>query len=303
MWTDRADFSTLLTAKVRKGPLESADGERLQQWHEDGVVIINDAIDDATIDALVQELDQLRDSHPKGLRVTGGGHRESRPYAPGLIKPHDSIRIVDFYFFSPAARQVLFHPAIMRFLRLVFEAEPLLTQSLNFEHGSEQAIHQDAAFVVMNCPLRLAASWVALEDIREGSGELVYYPGSHRWGDFLFSGRFKHWDRERDGEAQVRAASDWMHAEARRRGVRQEVFRPRKGGVLLWHAGLAHGGAPIQNPGLTRRSLVGHYCAAGVRPLYHYYKPTHRRIYAENDRRFTSSHYLPCQLPGAGRSD
>jgi len=297
MWTDRSDFRKILAEKVSRGLVDPTDTDLLTQWHERGFVVFNDAIDDETIDRLVLEFDRLPVSRPKDLRVTGGGHLESRPYDPALIKPHDSIRVVDYYFFSEAARSILFHPSITRFLKIVFEAEPLLTQSLSFEHGSEQAIHQDTAFVIMNSPLKFAAAWIALEDIREGSGELIYYPGSHRWSDFLFSGHFKHWDRERDGEAQLQAWHAWIHAEAHRRGVQQRFFRPKKGSLLIWHGGLAHGGARITDPTLTRRSLVGHYCAAGVRPLYHYYKPAQRRIYFDGNRRFTSSHYLPHQFP------
>ena len=297
MWTDREDYRKILDRKLARKEISEREAVLVEQWHEQGFVIFEGAIGTEDVDALVAEFDALPQSHPAGLKITGGGHSDGRLYRPELIKPHDSIRIVDLYFFSERARALLFHRSIMRFLRMVFEAEPMLTQSLSFEHGSEQEIHQDTAFVIMNSPLKFAASWIALEDIQEGSGELVYYPGSHRWKDFLFSGRYKHWDRERDGQAQLRAWYDWMRAEAEKRGVEKQYFRPKKGDLLLWHGGLAHGGAPIRNNALTRRSLVGHYCAEGIRPLYHYYKPAHKSIYSIDGRRFSSSHYLPDQLP------
>jgi hypothetical protein len=38
--------------------------------------------------------------------------------------------------------------------------------------------------------------------------------------------------------------------------------------VLLWHADLAHGGSSIVTPGVTRKSLVTHYCPIDCSPLY-----------------------------------
>jgi hypothetical protein len=33
----------------------------------------------------------------------------------------------------------------------------------------------------------------------------------------------------------------------------------KTGDVILWHADLLHGAAPIEDPSLTRRSVVAHY--------------------------------------------
>lgn len=291
LWTDREDFEAQLARRVSAGTARAEDQALLRQWNEQGYVIFRGAVNGRNIDLLADEFARLPQAYPPGLHITGNAHRESRPYRPELIQPHESIRIVDYYFYSPRARTILFDPTIVRFLRTVFDAEPILTQSLSFEHGSEQVMHQDTAFVIMNTPLRFAAAWIALEDIAEGSGELMYFPGSHRWGDFLFSGRFKHWDRERDGEAQLEAWYAWMNEQAAKRGVSRAIFRASKGDLLIWHAGLCHGGAPILDSALTRKSLVGHYCSSGTRPLYHYYKPAQRRIYEVAGNRFSSSHY------------
>ncbi len=40
------------------------------------------------------------------------------------------------------------------------------------------------------------------------------------------------------------------------------------GDVLVWHADLAYGGAEIENPGRTRRSLVTHDCPNIDEPFY-----------------------------------
>ena len=138
-------------------------------------------------------------------------------------------RLVDDYFFCKSARTLLFNPKIVRFMELVFKAKPILTQSLRFNYGSQQAIHQDTAFVRMNSPMKLAAVWIALEDIQPGTGELQYFPGSHRWEGFLFSGRFKHYDETRDGREQLDAWHQWIQDEAKVRNVKAEAFLCQKG--------------------------------------------------------------------------
>jgi ectoine hydroxylase-related dioxygenase (phytanoyl-CoA dioxygenase family) len=44
----------------------------------------------------------------------------------------------------------------------------------------------------------------------------------------------------------------------------REELIAKKGDVLIWHANLIHGGAPIRNKALTRKSMVVHYYASDV---------------------------------------
>jgi len=290
-WINRKDFHIQLRQKSKRGLIDHDTENLIHKWQEDGFLVWKGAIAPALIDQLNEELNALPHRHPAGLMITGPDIEGCKPYRPESIKVHKSIRIVDYYFFSHATRAILLSKPLMSFLEIVFEKKPVLTQSLNFEYGSEQSIHQDTAFVIMNSPLQMAAIWVALQDVQPGSGELIYYPGSHLWADFLFSGRFKHFDKERDGLEQKNAWHAWLHAEAARRKTKLQSFLPAKGDAFLWHAALAHGGSPITNPGMTRRSLVGHYCAQGVRPLYHYYKPAQRKFYKADEYFYSSSYY------------
>jgi len=43
-----------------------------------------------------------------------------------------------------------------------------------------------------------------------------------------------------------------------------KTFLAKKGDILIWHANLLHGGSPITNVALTRKSMVAHYYADGV---------------------------------------
>ncbi|MEZ5503028.1 MAG: phytanoyl-CoA dioxygenase family protein [Halioglobus sp.] len=291
LWTDRNDYPTLRASKLASGAITTEDADRLDGWRAEGFFKVDNAIDPALIDEYLNAVAALKSRSPSPLLVTSISLPRPTPYSPEVLEKSYSARTVDDYFHLEDARRLLFHPVITDFLRLVFERSPVLTQSLNFERGSEQAIHQDTAFVCMNAPMKLIGVWIALEDVKPGAGELVYYPGSHRWPDYLFSNYFRHYNAERDGEAQLQHWYRWIEEEAARQGVQRQAFLPRKGDLLFWHAALAHGGAQIGNPHATRRSLVGHYCPTGVRPLYHYYKPAQFRRHRWRDYYYCSSYY------------
>ena len=291
MWTDHKDYPTKLASRQRAGVVKADMEPMLRQWREQGFVILEKAITDDLINQYLDEVAQLKAQAPSPLLVTAATLKDPAPYDEQLVASQHSVRTVDDYFFSEASRKILMHRGVMDFLELVFEDKPVLNQSLSFQQGSQQQVHQDTIFVRMNAPMQLAAIWVALEDVTPGSGELVYYAGSHRWEGFLFSGCFKHYDEERDGPEQLQQWQQWLQHEAERRRSELTPFLPRKGDVFIWHAGLAHGGAKVTRPNSTRLSLVGHYCPESVRPLYYYYKPAQRKRYDYGDYRYSSSYY------------
>ncbi|MEM7740899.1 MAG: phytanoyl-CoA dioxygenase family protein [Pseudomonadota bacterium] len=288
MWTDRHDFD----AQLQKRALSQTDEAVLTRWRRDGVVVFDRAIDEDQVDAFNEEMRRIEvDGHPR-LRMTGLGFERGQPLDTAMLRAHQSTRIVDVYHHIQSARDMLFGPTITSFLKMVFDEAPLLTQSLSFVYGSEQNIHQDTSFVVMNSPMKLAAVWIALEDVEEDAGALIYHPGSHRWDDHMFSGRYKHWHRQRDGDAGYQEWEDWFAAEVRERQSEPQMFRAKKGDVLFWHAGLAHGGGPIGAHKPTRRSLVAHYCPRSKRPYYHVYAPRTRRIYKDGAQHWSTRHYV-----------
>ena len=291
MWTDRSDFEESLSARSAKEDLTTDDVNRLREWSQYGYVAMPGLITDQQIDAYEKEVAALKSQDSCPLLITAGDALTPVPYSPQTADKYNSVRTVDEYFYCSSALDILLQPQIKNFVELVLEADPLLTQSLHFDHGSQQPLHQDTAFVRMTSPMKLVGVWVALEDIKPGSGELLYLPGSHRWEGVLFSNRFKHYDKDRDGVEQLDNWHQWILDEAERRGVEPVTFRAKKGDVLFWHAALAHGGAPITDPGQTRKSLVAHYCPTNVRPLYHFYKPGQRKVYRDRRGAFTTSYY------------
>src|SRR5262249_29249344 len=140
--------------------------------------------------------------------------------------------------------------------------------------GSQQEIHQDSAYVPYTLPLQFAASWIALQDVDAGTGELEYFTESHRkLPDFLYDGHKSVHDAARLGAGNnllgeaVQAHVQAIQREATARDLPKDRFLASRGDVLIWHAELAHGGASTSSQS-TRKSLVTHYCPREVAPLY-----------------------------------
>lgn len=294
LWTDRKDAKALLQRKIAEGVIRPDEVELLHHWMREGFVILPGAVPSELIDRINAEVETVWGTLDPRFRVEIGGDVSSLdPTLRGRC-----AKLLDLYVYSRVAREAAFAPALRRFLTVVFERDPLLFQSLSFEKGSEQPIHQDTAFVVTNSPMEFAAAWISLEDIQPGSGELGYYPGSHRLSEHLFPGGTRNWHRERHGEPMLFEYLNGLHERAAKMGLTLQHFRPRKGDVLIWSADLAHGGSPIQNIALTRKSLVCHYSPKDVDPYYFVHSARHRttREHAPGCS-FASSHYA---LDGAG---
>jgi hypothetical protein len=288
LWTDRVDAERLLEAKLAAGAVSRDEAAQLRGWMADGYVVLPGAVSPELADEINGEIERAwAERDPRFLIELGGTYHRLEPALRA-----ERAKLIDLYVFSRAAREAVFAPKIRRFLELVFEREILLFQSLSFERGSGQAVHQDTAYVVTSSPLEFAASWIALEDIRPGSGELCYYRGSHRLEEVLFSRGTRNWNRERDGEAANERYLAGLRERSRASGLELEVFRPKKGDALIWSADLAHGGAEIRDPALTRKSLVSHYCPADVRPYYFSYQRERRAIREHaSGLSYSSSHY------------
>ena len=290
LWTDRRDASEEIEGRLAAGAISDADADRLRHWIAHGYVILEQAVDPDACDALRADLARAFVEGDERLLMRSPAHEGFEPLRAGVET--ERARVLDVYAFYESARVALFSEPIVHFLRSVFEDAPVLFQSLTFEKGSQQALHQDTAFVVTTSPLEFAASWIALEDVQPGSGELMYLDGSHRLPEYLYSGKYKHWDAQRDGDDEHDEWRRLVYANAERMGLQEKTFLPRKGDVLIWSADLAHGGSAVSDPSLTRKSLVGHYCPNRVEPFYFKLRPD-RRAKGAFDGGFYSSKYYP----------
>lgn len=284
LWIDRDDWRQRLSALA----LPDARRQEVEFFVEHGYLILEGAVEPARIDAFQREVERsFREGNDRLLfQRHGSGLTEP------LDRPVDRLgtRIVDSFVALPEALDLFAAPRLLDFLALVLGEDPLLFQSLSFDQGSQQGLHQDTAYVVVDRPLELAACWIALEDVQPGSGELMYVPGSHRLPEFDFGGGTKHWSPDRDGRDPHERWSAQLREAAKAQGGAQ-LFRPKKGDVLVWHADLAHGGSPVSVPTLTRQSLVGHFCPQSARPRYFDHDQLRPTVRRHGRLAYSSGHY------------
>ncbi|ESQ88919.1 hypothetical protein ABAC460_14150 [Asticcacaulis sp. AC460] len=286
MWIDHRDAITRIDALAQE-PGQSELAARLREFHRDGFTILKGAIPQDTIDAYIADFDHAA-GHDTSIMVSYG--RDVFPIVGQDLK-RPLTKILDTHIKLRSSHDLIFADRLSQFAQAIFEGPSLAFQGLHFEVGSTQAIHQDTAYVVIDEPRLLIASWIALEDVVPGCGELVFYPGSHRFPEYLYPDNRKYWNPDVDDHELHDTHLKRLHKQAEGRGVSLEPFLAKKGDVLFWHADLAHGGSPITNPALTRRSLVTHYTDAACTPHYFQFVSEQRRRKVAVGSNFVSSMY------------
>ncbi len=270
-WIDKASsaeisafVSTYPVAKDLPYNLE----EKLRFWQDNGYVILEKALAESLIDSYLADVESLIENHEKYkslVRVDLPEYAKNPVQSIGdvpknVLRGH-YLKIMDFHNSSVAGKKLMLHPAITTFLNAIWGQQTVAMQSLTFMHGSQQATHQDFAYVVSQIPSHLAASWIALEDINIDSGPLYYYKGSHKIKKFNF-GNGIFFDGNSTENPDSFAA--YLDAECKRLQLEKQTLLIKKGDVLIWHAALAHGGNAIKNDALTRKSYVCHYSSASA---------------------------------------
>ena len=145
-------------------------------------------------------------------------------------------------------------PEIMAALeRLYGRRRPIPFQTLNFMRGTEQPLHADSVHFDSQPSGWMCGVWVALEEIGATQGPLVVLPGSHRVAPGTFAAMRADGGERFDMAAYERALDSDCAA------LRTEEFHASVGDAVVWHADLAHGGAPVLDPASTRWSQVTHY--------------------------------------------
>ncbi len=261
----------VVQGKLDLGVIDSKEAERLKGFIENGYAVLPGAVPGRHVRRLNRDIDKVWAGE---MPDTWVGCNEDGRSCTRKVRAGDqdqaglSVRLLDQYETLESMRRVMFNDTIARFLQLIFERPALAHQSLTFHRGSKQPMHRDTAFVRLSSPMELAAAWIALEDVKEHSGELEYYPKSHLYRDFLFEGKYK-WLPPGCNEGE-QFYSD-LKEQARLAGTTAVKFRPNAGDVFIWSADLAHGGSSYTNDHLTRKSLVVHYCPLNVDPMYYVY--------------------------------
>ena len=261
LWVDRRDAHDILEARLVRGDVTNADAEALAQYIDHGYVVFPRAIDDLVIDEYLALFEAAWDDPTVEIFL-----HWNRQYLPMDRKYYDEVtKVSELHHFFARAEELIFPLPVLRFLTQIYDRPPVAFQTMTMRKGSEEILHIDTGPLTLTEPMSMAASWVALEDVQPLSGEFQFVPGSHRLPELLHHGTEKGHNGDYEDYDRILKTTLRMCEE---RGLKTERFMAKKGDVLIWHADLMHGGAPIEDRQRTRKSLVAHFMPLGVMPTF-----------------------------------
>lgn len=167
------------------------------------------------------------------------------------------LRLQDAWEFNPEVRRIAVNRTILDLLGLFYGRRAFPFQTLNFPVGTQQHFHTDSVHFSSVPERFMCGVWVALEDVTEESGPLVYYPGSHRWP--LYTNEHIGNMAAGNGVQTQSVYEPLWEALVAAHGIEPVYFLPKKGQALIWAANLLHGGAKHRDKTRTRWSQVTHY--------------------------------------------
>ena len=243
-WLDVNNSANLVGSAPGFSDFDTSIQEQLITWSEKGYLVLNKLFDDETIDAINKDTDEI--------------------YRQGAVKLTHDNKLPFLNKLSPVIEQATHNKKLIRVLEFIFDKKAIPFQTLNFLKGSGQRAHSDSIHMTTYPLGYLIAAWVALEDIHPDSGPLFYYPGSHKL-PYLLNDDFENYSSKLSlGKKDYKDYEEMTTRIIESQDLQPEIFLPEKGDVLIWHANLIHGGTPVKNPMLTRKSMVIHYYAEDV---------------------------------------
>ena len=171
---------------------------------------------------------------------------------------NEGLRLMDAWTFDADVRAIACNRRIVEILTDVFGRRAWPFQTLNFPVSTQQHFHSDSVHFSSIPEKFMCGVWVALEDVTEDAGPLVYYPGTHKWPIVYNEQIGVRITGNNVGISQGLYEQVWGALVEKFR-IAPKYFCPKKGEALIWLANLLHGGARQLNPGLSRWSQVTHY--------------------------------------------
>jgi ectoine hydroxylase-related dioxygenase (phytanoyl-CoA dioxygenase family) len=156
-------------------------------------------------------------------------------------------------------QSISLNPIVLDTLRMLYKNEPYPFQTITFNYGSNQPLHSDLIHFDSLPHRWLSAVWVALEDMTDQNGSLVYVPKSHKLPIFDFYDlkiKVPEYGKQFDSYAEYEVFIQELVESSE---LEVKPLHCKKGQALIWAANLIHGGDIIRNPDSSRYSHVTHY--------------------------------------------
>lgn len=171
---------------------------------------------------------------------------------------NEGLRLLDAWTFDDDVRAIATNPRIARILADVFGRRAWPFQTLNFPVSTQQHFHSDSVHFSSIPEKFMCGVWVALEDVTEDAGPLVYYPTTHRW-PILYNDQIGVRITGNSVQHSQGLYEEVWQALVEKFQIAPKYFCPKRGEALIWLGNLLHGGARQRNPSLSRWSQVTHY--------------------------------------------
>jgi ectoine hydroxylase len=243
-WLDVGHSRELLPSKDSFSHFPAIIREQLLSWSENGFIILKNYFSETVTDQISDEIDRL--------------------VLQKKINPTHDNKLMFANHISEAIRKVTYDRSLIDLLSFILDKEVVPFQTINFIYGSNQRAHSDSIHMTTYPLGYLIAVWIALEDTNMDNGPLFYYPGSHRL-PYLLNNDFNEGETSLTlGKKDYRDYEDRLEDVIREKNLERKIFIANKGDVFIWHANLIHGGMPVMNKTLTRKSMVIHYFARNV---------------------------------------
>ena len=224
--------------------------EQVASFQEKGFLLVDFSLDEKLLDAIVAKVEPHYDQEQFRQRRNG-------------------IRIQDAWKQVDEVRQLATDSRICAALQQLMSRNALPFQTLNFPIGTTQLAHSDTIHFSCIPKGYMMGVWVALEDIDQDNGPLLYYSGSHKLEEYSMKSLGLG-----PGHANYSGYEQCIQQVIREKELKREYGLMKKGMALIWHANLLHGGAPQNDPNRSRHSQVTHYYFEGCK----YYTPLNSRF-------------------------
>lgn len=237
--SDRSVDYTQLTETPFFKKLSEENKESALQYDDNGYMILRNFITPETADQINTEIDKLM--------------------ADGTLKFIYGGKLMFAIHHSQIIKNIGNDKELLDFLSVLLDGKSKLFQSINFINGSQQKTHSDSIHMTTYPLGGLLGVWIALEDVDETNGALHYIPKSHKLPYFLNSDYDNEGTALKIGKKSYRAYETFLEDKVKELGLKKEVFKAKKGDMLIWHANILHGGEPHTDKNRTRKSLVYHF--------------------------------------------
>jgi len=234
----KVDYSKLLETDLYKN-LSPENQNSVLEFDDKGFLVLRNFLTEKIADQINSEIDKLM--------------------SDGTVKFRYGGKLMFVIHHSEIVKNIGNDKKLLEFLSVLIDGQAKLFQSINFINGSQQKTHSDSIHMTTYPLGGLLGVWIALEDVDESNGALHYIPGSHKLPYFLNSDYDNEGSTFKIGKKSYKAYEEFLEGKVKELGLKKEVFRAKKGDLLIWHANILHGGEPHLDKSKTRKSLVYHY--------------------------------------------